>query len=162
MLPCPCSEDTNKLVWQIGEETVVNHCCVDDHPPHGTYGERTQVFLLNTKGNCSLLLHDVSLIDQETFTCYVFEGKHNVMKRHNVGLKVEEAVSIIHDPSPRNGQPTQQPHTAYVVGVPLSLVLVIPTVLIVVLLIRKRRQRRPIKGVIFGPQALAEMNHTPV
>ncbi|KAF4086895.1 hypothetical protein AMELA_G00089480 [Ameiurus melas] len=30
ILPCPCSEDTMKLVWQIGEEIVVNHCS-DSH-----------------------------------------------------------------------------------------------------------------------------------
>lgn len=86
MLPCPCSEDTNQLVWQIGEEIVVNHCCGFNHPLHETYSNRTEVFLLKMKGNCSLLLHDVSFDDKKTFTCYVF-GKHNFMNRHNVGLE---------------------------------------------------------------------------
>ncbi|KAK3569351.1 hypothetical protein QTP86_026803 [Hemibagrus guttatus] len=164
MLPCPCAEDTKQFAWQIGEEMVVNHCCVDKYPLNKTYGKRTQVFLLNTKGNCSLLLHDVSLNDQKTFTCHVFEGEHTgntyIKESHNVVLKVED-ITKENDQSPQNGQYTQDPSTGFAVGVPLSLILVILTVVIVALLIRKR-QRRSKMGVIYSPQAMAEMNHTPV
>ncbi|GAA6077053.1 uncharacterized protein si:dkey-192g7.3, partial [Tachysurus ichikawai] len=140
-LPCPCSEDTNKLVWQIGEEIVVNHCCTDDDPLHESYVYRTQLFLLNTKGNCSLLLRNASLNDQKRFTCYVFEGKDNLQNKYEVELNVNE------------------PHTGFKVGVPLSLILVLLTVLIVALFIR--RQRRPRMVVIQDPHAKL-LDHTPV
>lgn len=88
MLPCPCSEDTNKLVWQIGEEIVVNHCCKMKDPVHESYVNRTQVFLSRTKGNCSLLLYGVVMKDEKTFTCYIFDGE-KLQSMHKVGLKVE-------------------------------------------------------------------------
>lgn len=88
MLPCPCSEDANKLVWQIGEEKVVNHCCNETHPIHEFYEKRSEVFLSTTKGNCSLLLRDVSLEDTKTFTCFIFNGG-KFLSEHEVGLKVE-------------------------------------------------------------------------
>ncbi|MCJ8732508.1 hypothetical protein PDJAM_G00212100 [Pangasius djambal] len=149
ILPCPCSEDTNKLVWQIGEEIVVNHCCEAEDPPHESYVNRTQVFLSFTKGNCSLLLRDVSLNDVRTFTCYIFNGEESLEHMHEVGLKVEEN--------------DRESHTGFSVGVPLSLILVILAGLIVALLIRKHRQRRPRMVVIQDPQAkLPIMNHNPV
>ncbi|KAK2850120.1 hypothetical protein Q7C36_008903 [Tachysurus vachellii] len=158
-LPCPCSEDTNKLVWQIGEEIVVNHCCTDDHPLHESYVYRTQLFLFNTKGNCSLLLRNVSLTDEKRFTCYVFEGKDNFQHRYEVELKVKDAVLTTNYAVPQNYLPTSKPHTGFKVGVPLLLILVILTILIVALLIR--RQRRPRMVVIQDPQAKL-LDHTPV
>lgn len=88
MLPCPCSEDTDNLVWQIGEEIVVNHCCKTKDPLHESYVNRTQVFMSSTKGNCSLLLHNVSLDDKKNFTCYIFNERQELTV-HTVGLKVE-------------------------------------------------------------------------
>lgn len=88
MLPCPCSEDTNKLVWQIGEEIVVNHCCEEKYPPHKSYVNRTQIFLSSTKGNCSLRLHVVSKDDKKMFTCYFFNEKQS-LNIYKVELKVK-------------------------------------------------------------------------
>ncbi|XP_027020458.1 uncharacterized protein si:dkey-192g7.3 [Tachysurus fulvidraco] len=159
ILPCPCSEDTNKLVWQIGEEIVVNHCCTDDDPLHKSYVYRTQLFLLNTKGNCSLFLRNASRNDEKIFTCYVFEGKDTLQHSYEVELNVMDA-----DLTPKpaiiySGPSTSEPHTGFKVGVPLSVILVILTVLIVALLIR--RQRRPRMVVIQDPQAKL-LDHTPV
>ncbi|KAB5577023.1 hypothetical protein PHYPO_G00205220 [Pangasianodon hypophthalmus] len=168
ILPCPCSKDTNKLVWQIGEEIVVNHCCEEEDPPHESYVNRTQVFLSFTKGNCSLLLRDVSLNDERIFTCYIFNGEESLDHMHEVGLKVEVFTAVdqgqtssFNDPSTTKND--SEPHTGFSVGVPLSLILVILAGLIVALIIRKHQQRRPRMVVIQDPQAkLPIMIHTPV
>lgn len=166
MLPCPCFEDTKKLVWQIGEEIVVNHCCENKHPLHESYVNRTQVFLWNKNKNCSLLLRDVSLNDSRNFTCYVFDGKENLQQVHVVGLNVTDAVfttANLNRTGTPNNQPASTPHTGFAVGVPMSLILLILTGLIVVLLIRKHRHRGPRMVVIQDPQAkLAIMNHSTV
>ncbi|TSL16070.1 hypothetical protein Baya_5878 [Bagarius yarrelli] len=125
LLPCNCSEDTEKLVWQIGEDIVVNHCCEYKDPLHEYYVNRTQVFLRNTKKNCSLHLRDVSLNDSRKFTCWKFDAKGDLQEIHEVGLNVTE------------------PHIRFAVGVPVSLLLLILTGLVVVLLIRKHQHPGP-------------------
>lgn len=157
ILPCPCSEDTMKLVWQIGEEIVVNHCCKEKDPLHESYVNRTQVFLSFSKGNCSLLLRDVSMNDMRTFTCYIFIQETKIINMHSVGLIVqvgkESNTSTISGPSPTNSH--IQTHRGFSVGVPLSLVmiLVILVGVIVVLHIRKHQERRPRMEVNQDPQA---------
>lgn len=168
ILPCPCSEDTKNLVWQIGEEIVVNHCCKEKDPLHESYVNRTQVFLSFSKGNCSLLLRDVSNNDQRIFTCYVLDQEKRLKHMHKVRLIVEVAKesnrSTINDPSTTT-ESHDEPHRGFSVGVLFSLVmiLVILAGLIVVLLIRKHQQRRPRMEVKQDPQAkLPIMDHTPV
>ncbi|KAF5896369.1 sodium channel subunit beta-2-like, partial [Clarias magur] len=135
MLPCPCSLDTKRLVWQIGEEIVVNHCCEANDPINESYQTRTQVFMAFTKGNCSLLLHNVSLNDSKKFTCYIFENM-NTLKWHEVQLTVEDAEN--------HTLPSPLSHSikSFSVGIPLSL-MVLLAVLVVTLLIRRQRQKRP-------------------
>ncbi|KAM9486277.1 uncharacterized protein Hap1MRO34_006370 [Clarias gariepinus] len=148
MLPCPCSEDTESLVWQIGEEIVVNHCCELNDTINESYRTRTQVFMSFTKGNCSLLLRDVSLNDSKTFTCYIF--KHtNILKDLHVQLTVKDAIP--------NPSPLSHSTTSFSVGVPLSLIVVLLAVLVVTLLIRRQRQKRPKMVVIRDPQSKLPM-----
>ncbi|KAF7709452.1 uncharacterized protein si:dkey-192g7.3 [Silurus meridionalis] len=166
MLPCPCSEDTERVVWQIGEEIVVNQCC-ENHPQDQFYVNRTQVFLLSAKGNCSLLLRNVALKDATEFTCYTFDSE-SFQDMQKVTLNVEEPYInsqshtsshiVLPTPGTRN-----EPHTGFSVGVPITLILVILFGLIVALFIRKHRQRQPRMMEIEKPHLrLPIVDHTPV
>ncbi|XP_060785752.1 uncharacterized protein si:dkey-192g7.3 isoform X2 [Neoarius graeffei] len=151
MLPCPCSEDTKKLIWQIGEEIVVNHCCQMKDPVNKSYVNRTKVFLSFTKGNCSLLLHHAIMTDMQTFTCYILDGEKN-LQWHKVELKFKDVNQT--EPYPLTSLPTQGSYTGFSVGVPLSLMLVLLGGLIVALvLMRKHKQRRLRMVVVQDPQA---------
>lgn len=89
LLPCACSGMYTTLVWQIGERVV------SFYPPNAnkkssideSYINRTQLFLHTEKSNCSLLLHEVSLVDSGVYTCY---GLTSVKK----GLSSSESLQV--------------------------------------------------------------------
>ncbi|KAL7881593.1 hypothetical protein AOLI_G00084410 [Acnodon oligacanthus] len=150
LLPCPCSERTVQVTWQI-KSTVVNHYNAGDNTPQeDSFKEKSRLFLPNQKGNCSLLLLQVSSEDQKIFTCYTFN--EDVMNTQNINLTVRGSpktlINSSTDSSP--ARETNKLHAGLLVGILLTIAVV--SGVTGFLLLRKRRQR--IQRMVFmDPQA---------
>ncbi|XP_035378835.1 uncharacterized protein si:dkey-192g7.3 isoform X2 [Electrophorus electricus] len=176
LLPCKCSEKMMRLVWQIGENKVVNLYNTTGSL-HDSYKDRTQLFLPNKKGNCSLLLQRVSSSDQEKFMCYTFDLNDDMLDICNIRLNVQAAAQTTpgHSTNPFTSMDLRiaskaEGYAGVSIGVPFSLVaLLLLAGVVIALLIRCHRQR-PKTMVVVMSQAgnvtsqagLPIMSHTAV
>ncbi len=75
LLSLNCTDNPKELVWQKGDIVVNVHpqdkSIIDD------YGNRTQLFINQEKGNCSLLLRNISTEDAGLYTCHVLDRINN-------------------------------------------------------------------------------------
>ncbi|KAL6484924.1 hypothetical protein MHYP_G00069690 [Metynnis hypsauchen] len=152
LLPCPCSEATDQVTWQIKDKSiVVNHYNAGDNTPQDdSFKDKSRLFMPSQKGNCSLLLFRVSSEDQKIFTCYTFN--EDVMNTQNINLTVIELPETQSNPSTdfSPARETKKLHAGLLVGILLTLAVV--SGVIGFLLLRKRRQKRQIM-VFVDPQA---------
>lgn len=89
LLPCDCSETTYRVVWQDGL-IVVNYfsSAGRKYNINDSYKTRSLLFLSSEKGNCTLLLLQVSFADQRNLTCYTFDN--NGFQQTEVSLIITE------------------------------------------------------------------------
>ncbi|XP_051567104.1 uncharacterized protein LOC127448524 [Myxocyprinus asiaticus] len=143
LLPCPCSDEHNKLLWQK-DEIVVNiypQDEIDKDSIDQSYKDRTWLFQNKEKRNCSLLLLDLSVTDSGVYTCYplvsVGEGIWT-KKLFSVNLTVSDHNKTEHSEQARDQNGTK-PDTNVSVGVLILIVMLILAVgLLLTLLIRRR------------------------
>ncbi|KAA0715593.1 hypothetical protein E1301_Tti008432 [Triplophysa tibetana] len=152
VLPCACSGNTTSLVWQIGERVVSfypqnenDKSPIDEH-----YINRTQLFLHKEKSNCSLLLHNVSLVDSGVYTCIVLTNVKRGITSHRplqVNLTVNE-----HETEPQ-GESHQHPDISVHIGIPILAVVIILAagLLLTSRVLRRRKQRQGVRLVSEAP-----------
>ncbi|XP_037394963.1 uncharacterized protein si:dkey-192g7.3 isoform X1 [Pygocentrus nattereri] len=161
LLPCPCSETTDQVTWQInGKPIVVNHYNAEDNTPRDdSFTNKSRLFLPYQKGNCSLLLFQVSSEDQKIFTCYTFNESH--MNTQNINLTVIAELPE-RDPStdPLPIGETKKLHAGLLVGILLTLAVV--SGVLGFLLLRKQRQRTQRMGFMDPQAGLPMVKPSPV
>ncbi|KAJ8253231.1 hypothetical protein GJAV_G00210530 [Gymnothorax javanicus] len=104
LLPCHCPwkpkpPDGPYVVWQIGDIRIVDYYTSELNKTgiDPLFLGRTQLFLPNDMGNCSLLLKNVTTVDNETYTCHYKNPRHT---QADVTLTVSEAPPKLPTQSP--------------------------------------------------------------
>lgn len=157
LLPCRCPRNppgSPYVVWQIGDRIV------DQYIPgfkkiniDPQFQGRTQSFLLEDRGNCSLLLKSVKTADEETYTCHF---KNPIYDQDNVTLRVsalEEAPLKLPTSGP-DSEPGKREVSCAIGGV--FLVLVILLTIFLTFRYWKKCRRTTVNAA--GPQD-REQNH---
>ncbi|KAK2904848.1 hypothetical protein Q8A67_006647 [Cirrhinus molitorella] len=94
LLSCNCSDEHNELVWQKGM-SVLNTHPQEESAIDVSYKNRTQLFLNNENGNCSLLIRNITKEDEGLYTCHALASSNTVYsrKQSDVFLTVSTYVS---------------------------------------------------------------------
>lgn len=140
LLPCICSNDPDELIWQNGN-VIVNGYSKDEIIIDAFYKDRTQLFLNNEKGNCSLLLLNITLKDEGVYTCHLIVSvspRVSKTTKLKVNLTVSEKAST-HDY--RNEPSREESATAVSISVPILVVAGLLAIVLLVLLLRRRHRR---------------------
>ncbi|KAJ8246653.1 hypothetical protein GJAV_G00253930, partial [Gymnothorax javanicus] len=98
LLPCPCPHSfsgKHYLVWQIGLHSCVDYTIADESKAERDplYRNRTRLFYPVDRGNCSLLLHNVRVSDEKTYSC-LYKNSDQTPTNVTVALQVAAHYSL--------------------------------------------------------------------
>ncbi|XP_051997928.1 uncharacterized protein si:dkey-192g7.3 [Xyrauchen texanus] len=141
LFPCPCSDVHTKLVWQ-NDNRVVNLYSQNESDKDNidqSYRDRSQLFQNKEMRNCSLQLLNLSVNDSGLYICYAVVSVGKVSSKLEQLSRVNLTVSDYKKTISQEHDQTAERATAFSVGVPiLIIVLILAVGLLLTQLIRRR------------------------
>ncbi|XP_051565404.1 uncharacterized protein si:dkey-192g7.3 [Myxocyprinus asiaticus] len=152
-LPCPCSDEHTKLVWQNDDRVVSLYSQKESDKDYidQSYRDRAQLFQNKEKRNCTLQLLNLSVTDAGLYICYalvsVGKGSSKMEQLSRVNLTVSDykkTKNLEHDQ-------TAERDTAFSVGVPILIVVLILAVGLLLTLLIRRRHLKNMHTTTYSP-----------
>ncbi|KAJ8350814.1 hypothetical protein SKAU_G00259440 [Synaphobranchus kaupii] len=149
LLPCICKENKVKpyLVWQIGSTTIVDQYISGHEKSHiaHQFQNRTDLFLPEDEGNCSLLLKRITTADNQTFTCHYIESSAHTSSDVTLNVSVahngtQDLRKLLSTHSPPSEHPEHQHGKHRVTYATVGVLLAVALLLTVFLTVRYRHR----------------------
>nr|XP_055072275.1 uncharacterized protein si:dkey-192g7.3 isoform X1 [Misgurnus anguillicaudatus] len=153
LLPCLCPSNPDELVWQIGERVVSVYSQNKDaiNSIDKMFINRTKLFLHMNNTNCSMLLHNVSLVDAGVYTCHALNYvQDNISSRNALDVNLTVSENIRFNDLQKGEEDKTIDKTSIHIAIPvLILIILLAAGLILFLLLRRRRQNH--QNIIYVP-----------